>query len=274
MCQILNIERSGFYAWLQEPLSARAKEDQRLLGKIKQFWLESGCSDGYWNITIDLKCDGETCGKNRVHRIMQEASIRAVRGYKRHPGFKGGKVNIAAPNTLNREFIVDKPDSYWVTDFTYIRTYEGWLYLTVVIDLFSRRVVGWTMKSSPKADLVIDALLMAVWRRRPKLKVLVHSDQGIQYTSSDWRSFLNEHNLEASMSRKGNCHDNAVAESFFSLLKKDRVKRKIYPTRAQARADIFDYIEGFYNPRRNHGTNGGLSPVRYEKQYYQQLEDV
>lgn len=146
--------------------------------------------------------------------------------------------------------------------------------MTVVIDLFSRKVVGWTMKSSPKADLVIDALLMAVWRRRPKKKVLVHSDQGIQYTSSDWRSFLNEHNLEASMSRKGNCHDNAVAESFFSLLKKDRVKRKIYPTRQQARADIFDYIEGFYNPRRNHGTNGGLSPVEYERQYYQQLKDV
>ncbi len=274
MCHVLNIERSGFYAWLKQPLSAKAKDDNRLLGKIKQFWLESGCTYGYRNITIDLKSDGETCGKNRVHRLMREASIRAVRGYKRHPGFKGGKTSTAAPNTLNREFTVDKPDCFWVTDFTYIRTYEGWLYLTVVIDLFSRRVVGWTMKSSPKADLVIDALLMAVWRRRPKEKVLVHSDQGIQYTSSDWRSFLNEHNLEASMSRKGNCHDNAVAESFFSLLKKDRVRRKIYSTRAEARAEIFDYIEGFYNPRRNHGTNGGLSPVRYEKQYYQQLEDV
>ena len=274
MCHVLNIERSGFYAWLKQPLSEKAKDDHRLLGKIKQFWLESGCTYGYRNITIDLKSDGETCGKNRVYRLMRQANIRAVRGYKRHPGFKGGKANTAAPNTLDRTFDVDTPDSYWVTDFTYIRTYEGWLYVTVVIDLFSRKVVGWTMKNSPKADLVIDALLMAVWRRRPKEKVLVHSDQGIQYTSSDWRSFLNEHNLEASMSRKGNCHDNAVAESFFSLLKKDRVKRKIYPTRQQARADIFDYIEGFYNPRRNHGTNGGLSPVEYERQYYQQLKDV
>lgn len=274
MCRVLNIERSGFYAWLKQPLSAKAKDDNRLLGKIKQFWLESGCTYGYRNITIDLKSDGETCGKNRVYRLMRQANIRAVRGYKRHPGFKGGKTNTVAPNTLDRTFDVDKPDSYWVTDFTYIRTYEGWLYVTVVIDLFSRKVVGWTMKNSPKADLVIDALLMAVWRRRPKKKVLVHSDQGIQYTSSDWRSFLNEHNLEASMSRKGNCHDNAVAESFFSLLKKDRVKRKIYPSRQQARADVFDYIEGFYNPRRNHGTNGGLSPVEYERQYYQQLKDV
>jgi len=274
MCHVLNIERSGFYAWLKQPLSAKAKDDNRLLGKIKQFWLESGCTYGYRNITIDLKSDGETCGKNRVYRLMRQANIRAVRGYKRHPGFKGGKANTAAPNTLDRAFDVDTPDSYWVTDFTYIRTYEGWLYVTVVIDLFSRKVIGWTMKNSPKADLVIDALLMAVWRRRPKKKVLVHSDQGIQYTSSDWRSFLSEHNLEASMSRKGNCHDNAVAESFFSLLKKDRVKRKIYSTRQQARADIFDYIEGFYNPRRNHGTNGGLSPVEYERQYYQQLKDV
>ncbi len=274
MCHVLNIQRSGFYAWLNQPLSARAKEDQRLLGKIKQFWLESGCTYGYRNITIDLKSDGETCGKNRVHRLMRQANIRAIRGYRRHPGFKGGKSNAAAPNTLDRAFEVDRPDHCWVTDFTYIRTYEGWLYVTVVIDLFSRKVVGWTMKNSPKADLVIDALLMAVWRRRPQQKVLVHSDQGIQYTSGDWRAFLKEHNLEASMSRKGNCHDNAVAESFFSLLKKDRVKRKIYPTRQQARADIFDYIEGFYNPRRNHGTNGGLSPVEYERQYYQQLKDV
>ena len=274
MCRVLNIERSGFYAWLKQPLSAKAKDDNRLLGKIKQFWLESGCTYGYRNITIDLKSDGETCGKNRVYRLMRQANIRAERGYKRHPGFKGGKTNTAAPNTLDRTFDVDKPDSYWVTDFTYIRTYEGWLYVTVVIDLFSRKVVGWTMKNSPKADLVIDALLMAVWRRRPKEKVLVHSDQGIQYTSSDWRSFLNEHNLEASMSRKGNCHDNAVAESFFSLLKKDRVKRKIYPTRQQARADIFDYIEGFYNPRRNHGTNARLSQVECKRQYYQPLKGI
>jgi len=274
MCNILNINRSGFYAWLKKPISNRAIEDSRLLGKIKQFWLESGCTYGYRNITIDLKNDGETCGKNRIHRIMRANKIRALRGYKRHRGFRNSRQHPAAPNTLNREFTVSQPDQAWVTDFTYIRTYEGWLYLTVVIDLFSRKVIGWTMKSSPKADLVIDALLMAVWRRRPQTKVLVHSDQGIQYTSSDWRSFLKEHNLEASMSRKGNCHDNAVAESFFSLLKKDRVKRRIYKTRDEARAEIFDYIECFYNPKRNHGTNGGVSPNEFERRYFQELETV
>lgn len=274
MCSVLEVHRSGFYAWLKQPLSDRAIEDRRLAGKIKQFWLESGCTYGYRNITVDLKSDGETCGKNRVLRIMLAERIKAVRGYRRHPGFKGGKAHHVAPNTLNREFSVSKPNQAWVTDFTYIRTYEGWLYVTVVIDLFSRKVVGWTMKSSPKADLVVDALLMAVWRRRPEEKVLIHSDQGVQYTSDDWRSFLKEHNLEASMSRKGNCHDNAVAESFFSLLKKDRVKRRIFNTRDEARAEVFDYIECFYNPKRNHGTNGDLSPVEFERRYFEELETV
>lgn len=274
MCRMLKINRSGFYAWLKTPLSQRAVEDQRLLGKIKQFWLESGCTYGYRNITIDLKNDGETCGKNHVHRLMQLNKIKAIRGYKRHRGFKNSKQHPAAPNTLNRAFTVNSPDQAWVTDFTYIRTYEGWLYLTVVIDLFSRKVIGWTMKSRPKANLVIDALLMAIWRRRPQNKVLVHSDQGVQYTSCDWSSFLKAHNLEASMSRKGNCHDNAVAESFFSLLKKDRVRRKIYKTRDEARAEIFDYIECFYNPKRNHGTNGGVSPNEFEKRYFKKLETV
>jgi len=274
MCKVLEVHRSGFYGWLHQPLSARDKEDQRLAGKVKQFWLESGCVYGYRNITIDLKRDGEACGKNRVLRIMRNEGIRAIRGYRRHPGFKGGRQHQAAPNTLNREFIVTRPDQVWVSDFTYIRTYEGWLYVTVVIDLFSRRVIGWTMKSSPKTDLVLDALLMAVWRRKPTQRVLVHSDQGVQYTSGDWRSFLEEHNLEASMSRRGNCHDNAVAESFFSLLKKDRVKRKIYKTREDAKSEIFDYIEGFYNPRRNHGTNNGLSPEEMERQYFRNLQGV
>ncbi len=274
MCSTLNIHRSGFYSWLNNPASQREIEDKRLLGKIKQFWLESGCTYGYRNITLELKRDGEVCGKNRVFRIMQLEGMKAIRGYRRHPGFKGGAISHVAPNTLNRGFTVEKPDQVWVSDFTYIRTYEGWLYVTVVIDLFSRKVIGWSMKCSPKSDLVVDALLMAVWGRRPRKKVLIHSDQGVQYTSGDWKDFLEEHNLEASMSRRGNCHDNAVAESFFSLLKKDRVKRKIYRTRDEARADIFDYIECFYNPKRNHGTNKGLSPAEYERQYFKELGGV
>lgn len=274
MCRVLEINRSGFYAWLKEPQSPRTKEDERLLTKIKQFWMESGCSYGYRNVTRDLKDDGESCGRNRVYRVMQAAGVRSMRGYKRHKGFKSGQISHVAPNTLERQFEYDQPNKVWVTDFTHIRTHEGWLYLTVVIDLFSRQVVGWSMKSSPKADLVIDALLMAIWRRKPKQRVLVHSDQGVQYTCGDWRKFLQENNLEASMSRRGNCHDNAVAESFFSLLKMDRIKRRIFKTRADAKAEIFDYIEFFYNPKRHHGNNGGLSPMKYEKQYFENLEVV
>jgi len=274
MCRVLNVHRSGFYAWLKQPVSCRQQEDNRLLGQIKQFWMESGFAYGYRNITKDLKDHGESCGKNRVYRIMKTAGIRSHRGYKRHKGFSGGTISHVAPNTLNRQFEVNKPNQSWVTDFTYIRTHEGWLYLTIVLDLFSRQIVGWSMKNNPKSDLVIDALMMAIWRRKPTRKVLVHSDQGIQYTSYDWRKFLADNNLEASMSRRGNCHDNAVAESFFSLLKTERIKRKIYKTRNEARSEIFNYIEMYYNTTRRHGNNGGISPVEYEKRYYQKLLSV
>ncbi|MFI7802667.1 integrase core domain protein [Pseudomonas sp. DD1] len=155
-----------------------------------------------------------------------------------------------------------------------IRTYEGWLYLAVVLDLFSRQVVGWSMKAQMTIDLAIDALLMAVWRRKPKQEVMVHSDQGAQYSSSDWRSFLKANNLVASMSRRGNCLDNAVAESFFQLLKRERIKRKIYTSRQDARSDVFDYIEMFYNPKRRYGFNNQLSPVEFEKRYAMSLQGV
>jgi putative transposase len=274
MCRVLEIERSGFYAWQAEPHSPRARENEVLTGQIKQYWLESGCVYGYRNITTDLKDANITCSKNRVHRLMQVAGIASLRGYKRHRGFKGGDFSTVAANTLNREFEVDAPNKVWVTDFTYVRTHEGWLYLTVVLDLFSRQVIGWSMKNNPRADLVIDALMMALWRRKPKEKVLVHSDQGVQYTCSDWRNFLKDHNLEASMSRRGNCHDNAVAESFFSLLKTERIKRRIYKDRNEARADLFNYIELFYNPVRRHGNNNGLSPAKFEEQYFMRLSGV
>lgn len=274
MCRVLEIHPSGFYAWLKQPESKRAIEDKRLLGQIKQFWIESGFSYGYRNITLDMKDHGESCGKNRVHRIMREADIRSQRGYKRHRGFKGGGLSHVAPNILDREFEAVEPNRSWVTDFTYVRTHEGWLYLTIVLDLFSRQVVGWSMKSNPRADLVIDALLMALWRRKPKGRVLIHSDQGVQYTCADWRKFVSDNNLELSMSRRGNCHDNAVAESFFSLLKTERIKRKIYKTRSEAKAEIFNYIELFYNPSRRHGNNDGVSPIEFEKQYYQKLSSL
>ena len=177
-------------------------------------------------------------------------------------------------NTLNRQFDVDAPDCFWVTDITYIKTHEGFLYLAVVIDLYSRRVVGWATHSRQYTDLALQALLMAVWRRKPVSKVLIHSDQGSQFTSMEWASFLKHHNLEHSMSRRGNCHDNAVAESFFNLLKRERIRRRLYKTREDARRDIFDYIEMFYNPKRKHARNGMLSPVEFEKQQKMKQEGV
>ncbi|EMY9076462.1 IS3 family transposase, partial [Salmonella enterica] len=173
-----------------------------------------------------------------------------------------------------RQFNPDAPDERWVTDITYIRTHEGWLYLAVVVDLFSRKVIGWSMQPRMTKEIVLNALLMALWRRNPQKAVLVHSDQGSQYTSYEWQSFLKSHGLEGSMSRRGNCHDNAVAESFFQLLKRERVKKKIYGTREEARSDIFDYIEMFYNSKRRHGSSDKMPPTEYENRYYRRLESV
>jgi len=274
LCSWLDVHPSGYYAWLKKPISDQEQSNRRLLGKIKQYWLESGCIYGYRKIHSDLRDAGEQCSKNRVQRLMSADGIKAQVGYRR-PRYQGGKPSVVAPNILQREFDPSAPNESWVTDITYIRTHEGWLYLAVVLDLFSRRVIGWSMQSRITKELALNALLMAVWRRAPKSLVTVHSDQGSQYTSHEWQSFLEANGLKPSMSRRGNCHDNAVAESFFQLLKRERIKKKIYATRDEARAEVFDYIEMFYNTRRKHGFNDQLSPVEYEQQYRKmRLESV
>ncbi|SDS83415.1 putative transposase [Halopseudomonas litoralis] len=274
LCKMMTVHPSGYYAWCRNKLSDRAREDQRLLGQIKHSWLESGGVYGYRKIHLDLREAGEACGKHRVARLMRCEGLRSQTGYRRRPGHYGGKPAIVSPNHLDRQFDVSAPNVAWVTDITYIRTYEGWLYLSVVIDLFSRQVVGWSMKPRMTSDLALDALLAAVWRRKPQGCVMVHSDQGSQFSSGDWQSFLKANHLVGSMSRRGNCHDNAVAESFFQLLKRERIKRQIYPTREAARQDVFNYIEMFYNPRRRHGTSGDMSPIEFEKRHYQSLASV
>ncbi|MGP1693406.1 MAG: IS3 family transposase [Giesbergeria sp.] len=274
MCKVLRLHPSGYYAWKAAPVSPRAQDDQRLLGLLKHAWLESGGVYGYRKLTLDMRDLGERCGKHRVARLLRIEGLRSQTGYRRRPGMRGGKPAVVAPNHLQRQFIVAKPNQAWVTDITYIRTHEGWLYLAVVVDLFSRQVVGWSMGSRIDTSLVLDALLMALWRRRPKEPVTVHSDQGTQFTSHDWQDFLRDHNLVSSMSRRGNCHDNAVAESFFQLLKRERVRRQIYPSRDDAKADVFNYIEMFYNSKRRHGTAGGTSPVEFEQRHSQRLKSV
>lgn len=264
MCRILRVQRSGYYAWISKPQSARAAADARLLNDIKQFFEASAGIYGSPRIHRDLREAGTRCSEKRVARLMRQAGLRSVCGYKR-PRYRAGKPATTAPNRLAQQFTTAVADQVWVTDITYIRTYEGWLYLAVVLDLYSRTVVGWAMKPTMATELVLDALLMAVWRRRPKQSVIIHSDQGSQFGSDDFNRWCKDNRLVPSMSRRGNCYDNAVAESFFSSLKKERIKRNIYATWAQAKSDIFDYIEGFYNRTRRHSYLGQLSPLAFEQ---------
>lgn len=274
LCQVMEVHPSGYYAWLQVPQSERTIEDQRLLGQVRQSWLESGSVYGYRKVWQDLRELGEGCGINRVHRLMRQEHLRSQTGYHRRPRARSGPASVHAPNHLQRQFAPVEPNRVWVTDITYIRTHEGWLFLAVVLDLFSRQIIGWSMGPRMERELPLNALLMAVWRRQPKQTVMVHSDQGSQFSSYDWQDFLKAHNLQQSMSRRGNCHDNAVVESFFQLLKRERIRRKTYGTREEARRDIFDYIEMFYNPKRRHSFSKQLSPMNYEKQYFEQLASV
>ena len=264
MCRVLRIQRSGFYAWKAAPKSARALSDELLMEDIKKSFDDSQGIYGSPRVHCDLREAGIACGEKRVARLMRQAQLRSVRGYKR-PRYKVGMPSTTAPNLLQRGFTVAQPDQVWVTDITYIRTYEGWLYLTVVIDLYSRAVVGWSMKSTMATEVVLDALMMAVWRRRPKTPVMIHSDQGSQFGSDEFNRWCKDNHLVPSMSRRGNCWDNAVAESFFSNLKKERIKRRIYASRQEAKSDVFDYIEGFYNRVRRHSHLDQLSPMAFEQ---------
>jgi len=258
------VPRSGFYVWLNKPFSDRHYENLRLLELIKESYVASGKVYGSPRIFMDLRELGERCGKHRVARIMKKHKIKAIRGYKQ-PRHRYSPPSVIAPNQLKQQFNINAPDRAWVTDITYIRTYEGWLYLAAVIDLYSRKVIGWSMKPTMTKELVLDALIMAVWRRQPKQNVIIHSDQGSQFGSDAWLRFCKDNNLSPSMSRRGNCYDNAVIESFFSSLKKEKIRRHIFKTRKDAKAEIFDYIEVFYNRARRHQYLGNVSPEDFER---------
>lgn len=262
LCRVLGVEPSGYYAWLKEPLSKRAQEDARVIRLIRASFVASQGIYGAPRVFLDLREAGETCSKHRVARLMREHRLRALHGY-RIRRWSVGKPAVLIPNLLQRRFTVTRPNRAWVTDITYIRTWQGWLYLAVVMDLFSRKIVGWAARPTIHRELVLDAVLMAVRARRPR-RALIHSDQGTQYGSDAWRRFCRSHHLEPSMSRRGNCWDNAVVESFFSSLKKERIKKRIYTSREVAKAEITDYIEAFYNRSRRHSHLGGISPEQFE----------
>jgi len=267
MCDALGVSRSGFFAWLGRPPSERARSDEVVGAAVRRSFLSSDRTYGARRVWRDVLEEGFACGLHRIERLMRQQALRARPRRRRLPSDTGARqAGAVAPNALNRQFEAPAPNQKWVADFTYIWTAEGWLYVAAVVDLYSRRVVGWSMKAEMTAQLVTDALMMALWRRgRPK-ELLHHSDQGSQYTSDQFQRLMADQGVACSMSRSGNVWDNAAMESFFSSLKTERTARKTYRTRDEAKADVFDYIERFYNAKRRHSTLGYLSPVAFEEQ--------
>jgi putative transposase len=266
LCEALDVSRSGFHAWLTRPRSLRSRTDEVLARQVRSSFAESDRTYGARRVWHDLLAAGLVCGLHRVERLMRLQALRARPRRRGLPPDRGERSADAAANLLDRQFAAPAPNRKWVADFTYIWTAEGWLYVAVVLDLFSRRIVGWSMQSTMTAQLVTDALMMAIWRRGRPNALLHHSDRGSQYTSEPFQRLMADQGISCSMSRAGNVWDNAAMESFFSSLKTERVARKVYRTRDQARADVFDYIERFYNPKRRHSTLGYLSPMEFENQ--------
>jgi len=267
ICEALGVSRSGFYAWLKRGLSKRAQRDQALTKVVQMSFVGSDRTYGARPVWRDVLVAGHACGLHTIERLMRANGLKArPRRRRRSIDTGASPVTELAANLLDRQFNAGTPNVKWLADFTYIRTAQGWLYVAAVLDLYSRRIVGWSMKADMTSELVADALTMALWRRGKPKELLHHSDRGSQYTSEQFQKLLGEHGITCSLSRSGNVWDNAAMESFFSTLKIERVTRKTYQTRDQARADVFDYIERFYNPRRRHSALGYLSPVEFEKQ--------
>ena len=267
LCGALGVSRGGFYAWLTRPRSQRSRSDEELGAKVRASFVASDRTYGARRVWRDLLAEGVSCGLHRIERLMRLQALKARPRRRRLPPDLGERqVAAVAANVLDRTFAASAPNRKWIADFTYVWTAEGWLYVAVVIDLFSRRVVGWSMSAEMTAQLVTDALVMAIWRRGKPDALLHHSDRGSQYTSEQFQKLMADHGIICSMSRSGNVWDNAAMESFFSSLKTERTARKTYRTRDQAKADVFDYIERFYNAKRRHSTIGYRSPMEFEMQ--------
>ncbi len=267
MCQLLEVTRSGYYAWQPEQAGPRALENRVLVEQIRMEYKSSRQTYGSPRIWARLLRQGIACGRHRVARLMRREGIRPQKRHKHYPVTTQRQPGvIPAPNRLNQEFSATMINTKWVSDFTYIDTAEGWLYLAIILDLFSRKVVGWAMSEHMNTALVETALHMALQTRQPDATLLHHSDQGSQYTSASYQSILTSTNIQLSMSRVGNCYDNAVAESFFGTLKAECVTSQ-FATHAQARTTIFEYIEVWYNRQRLHSSLGYFSPVEFEQQH-------
>jgi putative transposase len=250
------VSRSGFHAWLGRAPSKRGREDEEIGAKVRASLVASARTHGARRVWRDVLAEGVDCGLHRIERLIQAQALRARPRRRGLPKDEGQRLAVSAPNVLDRAFHADRPNQKWIAGFTYVWTAEGWLYVAAVIDLFSRRVVGWSMKPEMTAQLAPDALIMAIWRRGKPDALLHHSDQGSQYTSAQFQKLMANNGVLCSMSRCGNVWDNGTMESFFSSLKTERIGKKTYRTRDAARPDVFGYIERFYNTVRRHSTIG------------------
>ena len=264
MCRVLGASRSGYYRWKIQPQSKRQQENEKILIEIKESHKNSRRAYGSPRITVELRAKGMKCGENRVALLMKTHGIVGKAKKKFKATTNSTHALSVAENLLKQNFAAEKPNTVWVSDITYVWTSEGWLYLAVILDLFSRQVVGWAMSDRLTSGFVVKALYQAIGRRHPSSGCILHSDRGIQYASTDFRDVLSAYGFIQIMSRKGNCYDNAVAESFFHTLKTEHVYDYQYETRAEARQSIFDYIEMFYNRQRRHSALGYRSPVSFE----------
>lgn len=266
LCRGLQVSRSGYYGWTTRPESARTQENHRLLTRLRSIHVRSREAYGVIKTDRALREEGLTVGHNRIARLRHVHGIAAKRVRRFRLSYAARNSEPAAPNLLERNFTVDQPNRIWVGDITFVPTREGWLYLAVLLDLYSRRIVGWAMSDRQNRQLATDALVMAIERRHPRPGLIHHTDQGTLYATSTYRDILKAHGLIPSMSRKGNCYDNACAESFFSGLKNELIWDRDFKTRSAARSAIFEWIEVFYNRERLHETLDYVSPVRYEEQ--------
>ena len=264
-CRVLKVAESGYYAWLQAQPSARQQADEQLLVEIQAIYQQNRRLYGSPRIHAELKKQGWQCSRKRVARLMRQAHLASLRQRHRRVQTTDSKHRFpVAANSLNRQFGAQRPNQKWVADITYIPTHSGWLYLAAVLDLFSRRIVGWAMSAHCDAHLVQNALTMALSQRQPQADLLHHSDRGSQYAAHDYQTLLANHHITVSMSRKGNCYDNAVMESFFRTLKAECVDLHLFLSRTHARSVIFEFLEVYYNRQRLHSTLGYCTPAAFE----------
>ena len=272
MCKVLGVSRSGYYARRKRPVSKREMANRALYKEIKAVYNENHGVYGSPRIYRALKKQGVACSENRVARLMRLRNLRAKQTESYKTTTKRNKAHPVAPNLLKRDFVAERPNQKWLTDITYIPTQEGWLYLALVLDLFSRRIVGWAMSARMTSDLTMEALRMAIRQRRPEVGLIHHSDQGSQYTDGEYQQLLKDYGIQVSMNGVGSWYDNAPMESFIGSLKSEWVHHRTYCTRDKARPDIFYYIEAFYNRHRLHSALDYLSPEEYERAYHQQQD--